>query len=80
VRSTSFARIWLVRASASSFSVRPFPPWAPPAPTDIRAIAWSPDDRWTAVASRRSVYLFRTARGREGYIGLPLVARDLSLG
>jgi hypothetical protein len=80
VRSTSLARMWLVGTRGASFSVRPFPPWAPPAPTDLRAIAWSPDDRWTAVASRRSVYLFRTGRGDEGYIGLPLVALDVSLG
>jgi hypothetical protein len=80
VRSTSLARLWLVRARDSDFSVRAFPPWAPPAPTDVRSIAWSPDDRWTAVASRRSVYLFRTGRGKEGYIGLPLPALDVSLG
>jgi hypothetical protein len=80
VRSTSLARIWLVRVRGSSFSVRRFPPWAPPAPTEIRAVAWSPDDRWMALASRRSVYLFRTGRPRDGYIGLPLAARDVSLG
>jgi hypothetical protein len=69
--------IWLLHADGASLSVERFPPWSPPAPTDVKAIAWSPDERWTAVASRTTVYVYPTADGRAGFIGLPITARDL---
>jgi hypothetical protein len=70
--------IFVVRPREDRLEVARFPPWAPPAPTDIRAIAWSPDERFTAVASRRVVYLFRTGESRQGFIGLPFAATDLA--
>lgn len=79
VRSDSRARLWLVRPRGSRLTVRPFPPGSPPAPTDLRAIAWSPDDRWTALATRRAVYVFRTDNAQEGYIGIPVAVRDVRL-
>ena len=52
-----------------------------PAP-ETHAVAWSPDERWTAVATRWSVYLLPTAdvdAGRQPrIIRLPLAARDLA--
>ncbi|MGH3041685.1 MAG: hypothetical protein ACRDNG_08110 [Gaiellaceae bacterium] len=45
-----------------------------PAP---RAVAWSPDDRWTAVATRGSIYVFASARPQELVIRVPLTVRDL---
>jgi hypothetical protein len=44
----------------------------------IRALTWSPDERWTAVATRRSVYVFRTNEGEARVRRLPIVARDLA--
>jgi hypothetical protein len=72
-------RIWLVHPRRGGLTVMPFPPWVPPAPTELRAIAWSPDDRWTALATRWAVYVFRTDRVREGYIGIPVTVRDVRL-
>jgi hypothetical protein len=40
-------------------------------------ITWSPDERWTAVATARWVFLFRTAAGSR-IRRLPIVARDLA--
>jgi hypothetical protein len=41
------------------------------------ALAWSPDGRWLAVATRASVHLFRIdGRGRR--IRIPITARDLA--
>jgi hypothetical protein len=49
---------------------------------DAHALAWSPDERWVAVASRWSVYLLRVADlaadRQPRIIRLPLVARDLA--
>jgi hypothetical protein len=79
VRADSGAPLWLLRVRGSSLTARAFPPWSPPAPTELRAIAWSPDDRWTALATRRAVYLFRTSRPEAGFVGIPVVARDVRL-
>jgi hypothetical protein len=78
IRAPSFGRMWLLRPQGRSLNVKPFPPWSPPAPTDIHAIAWSPDERFTAVASRRAVYVFHTGASARGYIGLPLAAADIA--
>jgi hypothetical protein len=52
-----------------------------PAPNAV-AVTWSPDERWTAVASRWSVYFLPTADivagGTPRSIRLPLAARDLA--
>jgi hypothetical protein len=45
--------------------------------TAPRAITWSPDERWTAVATRSSVFVFRTNTGEARLRRLPIVARDL---
>lgn len=42
-----------------------------------RAVAWSPDERWTALASRESVYVFPSERPRDLVIRIPLAVRDL---
>jgi hypothetical protein len=56
-------------------------PTALPSP-DARAIAWSPDERWTAIASPWSVYFLPTAdihAGRQPHVvRLPLEASDLA--
>jgi hypothetical protein len=49
----------------------------PPGLPDAAAIAWSPDDRWTALATERSVYVFPTERPQELVIRIPLTVRDL---
>jgi hypothetical protein len=43
------------------------------------AVAWSPDDRWTALATRYSVYVFPSERPTET-IRIPLAVRDLDWG
>jgi hypothetical protein len=44
----------------------------------VRALTWSPDERWAAVASRFSVFVFRTDEGEARIRRLPIVARDLA--
>lgn len=77
VRAPGTQALWVFRPRADRLEVKRFPPWAPPAPTDINGIAWSPDERWTVVSARRSIYLFQTGKSRLGYIGLPLAASDV---
>jgi hypothetical protein len=48
------------------------PDGLPPA----RAVAWSPDDRWTALATRASVYIFRSET-RDPVVRIPIAVRDL---
>ncbi|MBW3593893.1 MAG: hypothetical protein KY396_09385 [Actinobacteria bacterium] len=43
-----------------------------------RAIAWSPDERWTALAKNESVYVFTTEDRDPRLVRLPIEARDLS--
>jgi hypothetical protein len=47
-----------------------------PAVTNPHAIAWSPDERWTALATRASVYVFPTD-DPDHVIRIPVSARDL---
>ncbi|HEU4450239.1 MAG TPA: hypothetical protein VFR63_09720 [Gaiellaceae bacterium] len=42
-----------------------------------RAIAWSPDERWTALATDESVYVYPTRRPGELVVRIPLAVRDL---
>lgn len=55
---------------------------ASPPTSNARAVSWSPDERWTAIATRWSVFLVRTAdllAVREPRtIRLPIAARDLA--
>jgi hypothetical protein len=44
---------------------------------DPHSLAWSPDGRWLAIATRASVYLFEI-EGRGRLVRVPLVARDLA--
>ncbi|MGH3011845.1 MAG: hypothetical protein ACRDMY_08380 [Gaiellaceae bacterium] len=48
------------------------PAGVPPA----RAVAWSPDDRWTAVAAQASVYVF-PSEARTPVVRIPLAVHDL---
>ncbi len=50
-----------------------FPPVA-----RVRALTWSPDERWTAVATEKSVFVFRTDEGEARVRRLPIVASDLA--
>jgi hypothetical protein len=45
---------------------------------ELRAVTWSPDDRWTALASDHSVYIFPTERPEEAVIRIPLRVDDLA--
>jgi hypothetical protein len=44
----------------------------------FRSLAWSPDERWTAVATEEGVHLFPTATRSPRVRRLPIVARDLA--
>lgn len=50
---------------------------APPA-RNIRAVAWSPDERWAAFATDASVHVFHTATGEPRLRRWGVVARDLA--
>ncbi|MGH3029827.1 MAG: hypothetical protein ACRDNE_03500 [Gaiellaceae bacterium] len=45
--------------------------------TNPYAIAWSPDERWTALATRASVYVFATEDPDGRLIRIPVSVRDL---
>jgi hypothetical protein len=53
---------------------------AAPAPpvTGYRAMTWSPDERWAALATRASVYVFRAGTTNLRLRRLGIVARDLA--
>jgi hypothetical protein len=46
--------------------------------TGGRAIAWSPDDAWTAIARRETVVLFRMGRESPDVVHIALSAHDLA--
>jgi hypothetical protein len=46
--------------------------------TDPRAITWSPDERWTAVATKKAVFVFRTSTGDARLRRVPIHAYDLA--
>lgn len=46
--------------------------------TGGRALAWSPDDAWTAIARRETVVFFRMGIGTPDAVHVALVARDLA--
>jgi hypothetical protein len=53
--------------------------WELPLPPVTRphAVAWSPDERWTALAGGSAVYVFRTEEPHGPVVELPLAVRDL---
>lgn len=61
-----------LRVFSADGTGRPLPEIANP-----HAITWSPDERWTALATRWSIYLFRTARPDGTVLRIPLAVRDL---
>ena len=57
--------------------------WLPPSlgsvdDEDVRALTWSPDEQWTAIATRASVYLFEREGDQSRTFRLPLTASDLT--
>jgi hypothetical protein len=44
----------------------------------VRALTWSPDERWTAVATEHSVFVFRTNTEEARVRRLPIVAYELA--
>jgi hypothetical protein len=53
-------------------------PVALPPFIDPRALTWSPDERWSAVATTHSIFVFRTEAPEARIRRLPIVARDLT--
>jgi hypothetical protein len=53
--------------------------WAVALPplNEIRSLAWSPDDKWTAAATDFSVFVFRSDDANESVRRLPIRAADL---
>jgi hypothetical protein len=49
----------------------------PPVPR-VRALTWSPDERWTAVATEHSVFVFRTNTEEARVRRLPITAYELA--
>jgi hypothetical protein len=49
----------------------------PAAVRSPRAVTWSPDEGWTALATAESVYVFRSDRPEERIVRIPLAVRDL---
>jgi hypothetical protein len=49
-----------------------------PSFTSPRAITWSPDERWTAVATENSVFVFRTGTGEARVRRLPIHAYQVA--
>jgi hypothetical protein len=46
--------------------------------TGVRALTWSPDERWTAAATAHSVFVFRTNEDEARVRRLPIEANDLA--
>jgi hypothetical protein len=75
-RGTYVALIERENGSISVFT-RDGDPVALPQGVIAYAIAWSPDERWTALATRASVYIFATEDPDGGLIRIPVSVRDL---
>jgi hypothetical protein len=76
-RGTYVALIERENRAVSVFSQGGDPVALPPGVTDPYAIAWSPDERWTALATRASVYAFLTEDPEGTLIRIPVSVRDL---
>jgi hypothetical protein len=44
----------------------------------VRALTWSPDERWTAVATEHSIFVFRTNTSEASVRRLPIMAYELA--
>ena len=42
-----------------------------------QAVAWSPDERWTALATSQSVYIYQSDQPDGRVVRVPLEVRDL---
>jgi hypothetical protein len=67
----------LTRGSTLQVFTRAGQPQRLPPVANPHAIAWSPDDAWTALATSRSVYVFRSGEDDNTLPRIPLVVRDL---
>jgi hypothetical protein len=76
-RGTYVALIERENGAVSVFTRDGEPVALPQGVTDPYAIAWSPDERWTALATRASVYVFATEDPDGRLIRIPVSARDL---
>jgi len=65
---------WVVREARF---VRPSLPAAARGP---KAVAWSPDERWTALATEDAVYVFPSEAPYDPMVRVPLGVRDLDWG
>lgn len=45
-----------------------------------RAVAWSPDERWTALATEDAVYVFPSEAPYDPMVRVPLAVHDLDWG
>jgi hypothetical protein len=45
--------------------------------SDASTVAWSPDDRWTALATSRNVYIYESERPEGRVVRVPLEVHDL---
>jgi hypothetical protein len=52
--------------------------WSPPSLNNVVALAWSPDERWRAVATRTSIYLFERYLEQPRIFRLPIAAADVT--
>jgi hypothetical protein len=52
----------------------------PAAARDPQALAWSPDERWAALATEQAVYVFPAEAPYDPMVRVPLAVRDLSWG
>jgi len=64
------SRLLVIDAAGRRVALPPF--------IDPRALTWSPDERWSAVATTHSIFLFRTEAPEARIRRLPISARDLA--
>ena len=76
-RGTYVALIERENGTVSVFTRDGDPVALPQGVTAPYAIAWSPDERWTALATRTSVYVFATEDPDGTLIRIPVSVRDL---
>jgi hypothetical protein len=67
----------LTRGAGVQVFTRAGEPQRLPPVANPHAIAWSPDDDWTAIATSRSVYVFRSGEDDNTLPRIPLAVRDL---
>jgi hypothetical protein len=52
----------------------------PAAAREPQTVAWSPDERWTALATKEAVYVFPSEAPYDPMVRVPLAVRDLDWG